>query len=139
MTTPARLPRSVVLAELRAMRGDLMTAVERWKVGRTVTIPVSAATDDDLRNAIAPPGGYAPADPQLTRPRLPWEYPEWRLADWQVLERELSHLIDQATALREFAVEQGERLRCTECARTLPVSEARAGFRHCERCPVDAS
>ncbi len=139
-TTPAptpaamRRPRTVVVAELRAMRADLMTALERWRVGRTVTIRVADATDDDLRDAIAPPGGYAPADPELTRPRRPWEYPEWRVTDWQVLDRELAHLIEQATALRAYAEQQAEALRCTECARELPVTEARAGFTACEHC-----
>jgi hypothetical protein len=126
-------PRTFVANELRAMRADLLTALDRWRTGRTITMPRAEATPRDRMEAITPNPPGIRAD-MLVRLRMPWEFPEWRVADWQVLDRELAHLIEQATALRAYAAEQVDALKCTECARELPTSEARAGFTACERC-----
>lgn len=114
-----RTPRSLVKLCLRAMRADLLTALDRWNVGTLV-----AAIDPRVPEQTT----------EIMRPRRPWEYPEWRVADWQVLDRELSHVAEQVDELRAFAAQQLARLHCAGCGDPLNVHHARANMTRCERC-----
>ncbi|MEV4122898.1 hypothetical protein [Micromonospora sp. NPDC049645] len=120
MTGRRHNPRRAVVAMLRAVKADIDDSLARWRI---------------TGNVYVPPADRAPGSPG-TRPRAAHEYPEHRAADWEVLDREARHMIEQLVAVREFVAEQLTRLRCgaAGCGRILPPSEAAAGYTTCEHC-----
>lgn len=116
-----RNPRLVALAMLRAIKSDLMLAADRWYVGGRIYL----RQEDRTETA------------EAYRPRLSHEWPEWRIPDWTVLDRECSDMIAQLAEVRRYAREQINRLHCP-CGRPLPVTEARAGYKTCEYCAATA-
>jgi hypothetical protein len=114
-------PRIVTADMLRAMRADLTLALARWNVKRMMPIPAAERTDSAAL---------------VQRPRKPWEWPEFRADDWQVLDRELGEVAAQVAELRSYAAEQIRRLHCLAgCGRRLTASEAMAGIVRCAHCP----
>jgi hypothetical protein len=122
VTARRRNPRRVVIGLLRAVKADIDDSLARWRVTSTVYLSRPE---------------QVPGQPN-TRPRAAHEYPEYRAADWHVLDREARHMIGQLVAVREFVAEQLARLRCAAgCGRTLPAEEAAAGYTTCEHCARD--
>lgn len=113
-----RNPRRIALAMLRAIRADAGESVSRWAVTGSVVLP------PDER----------PAAGTWRRPRTAGEWPEWQAAQWHALDREARHMIEQLTEVREFARQQITALTCRRCGRTIPASEAAAGYTTCEHC-----
>lgn len=118
MSARGRNPRLVVRGLLTAMRADLALSIDRWTVRRQVFVPRAERTN--------------PAIAQ--RRRHTWEYPEYRVQDWQVLDRELSLLAEQIADARSYVAEQIRRLHC-HCGRRIPITEVKDGFTTCEDCP----
>lgn len=117
MNPRGRNPRLVVRGLLAAMKADLTLSLARWTVRKQVFVPAAERTHPSL----------------WQRARHPWEWPEYRVEDWRVLDRELAQMAEQVTDARAYVAEQIRRLHCT-CGRRLPISEVRAGYTTCEHC-----
>lgn len=121
MKPRGRNPRLIIRSLLTAMRADLALSIDRWTVRRQIFVPRAERTSPHANQ----------------RQRYPWEWPEYRIEDWQILDRELGLLGEQIADARSYVAEQIRRLHCTGCGRRLPVTEAKAGCTTCEHCPAD--